>query len=263
MFIPTLYRNKLQAKVLLFLFIPCITMLTAESSAVENIQQIREFMIDPPTLRCLGFRWYIYGDDNGDATVNVRYRRTGDTPWEKALPMLRVNREVANWDFHPYACENLFAGSIFNLTPDTEYEVRCSMVDPDGGEADTTVVVRTREVPSVPELLRTLHVTAEPSAGKENTYTTLHEAVKNLKPGDLVLIHGGRTQYSVITFFWGHQAMQSRPARRIRRPRSITMATVRLDRNGSLSGMTGRKINDTLIWHLFITVQDLKKTGSW
>ena len=167
------------------------SMFPAESSAVDNIQRVREFMVDPPTLHCLGFRWYIFGDDNGDATVRVRYRKAGNTTWKEALPMLRVNREVANWDFNPYACENLLAGSIFNLTPDTGYEVRCSMLDPDGGEADTTVVVRTRAVPSVPHPLRTLHVTTKPESELKNSYTDLHEAVKGLKPGDMVLIHGG------------------------------------------------------------------------
>ena len=107
---------------------------SSDVAAVDRIQSVREFFIDPPTLNCLGFRWYIYGDDDGDGSVTVSYRKAGEHDWKKALPMLRVNREVANWDFRPYACENLFAGSIFNLDPDTGYEVRCVMHDPDGGE---------------------------------------------------------------------------------------------------------------------------------
>jgi hypothetical protein len=149
------------------------------------------FMVDPATVECLGFRWYIYGDDNGNATVDMTYRKQGETAWRAALPMLRVNREVANWDFDPYASENLFAGSIFSLEPDTRYEVRCVMADPDGGGADTTVVAQTRSVPVAPKPLRTIHVwPGSVPAGKEG-YSRLVEVEKVLRPGDLVLIHGG------------------------------------------------------------------------
>ncbi|MFC1508530.1 hypothetical protein ACFL60_02460 [Candidatus Omnitrophota bacterium] len=165
--------------------------MTADIQAVDNIRTVREFKIDPPTLHCLGFRWYIYGDDNGDATGTLTYRETHESSWKNALPMLRVNREVANWDFHPYACENLLAGSIFNLKPDTEYVVRCSINDPDGVSADTTVVVRTRPVPIAPTPLRTFHLTTKPEAGLKNSFENLQDIADELKPGDLVLIHGG------------------------------------------------------------------------
>jgi len=174
------------------LLLPAMVLLSSvEVSAVDGIRRVREFIIDPPTIRCLGFRWYIYGDDDADATIEVKYRKAGDTGWRNALPMLRVNREVANWDYEPYASENLFAGSIFNLDPDTEYEVRCTMFDPDGGEADTTVVVRTRPVPVAPKPLRTLHLYPEPRPGVENAFSDFNEVVKALNFGDLVLVHGG------------------------------------------------------------------------
>ena len=49
-----------------------LLLLTVSSEAVyagDAIVSIRDFMVDPPTIRCLGFRWYINGDDNGDAGV--------------------------------------------------------------------------------------------------------------------------------------------------------------------------------------------------
>ena len=45
-----------------------------------------EFKIDPATLKCLGFRWYIGGDDNGNAKVEAAYRKKGASEWKKALP---------------------------------------------------------------------------------------------------------------------------------------------------------------------------------
>ena len=165
----------------------------AESQAADRLQQAGDFKIDPPTLHCLGFRWYIRGDDDGDMEAKVTYRQVGDEGWRNARPMLRVNREVTNWDFHPYACENLLAGSILYLTPDTEYEVHIEMHDPDGGEADTTVVVRTRSEPIAPEPTRTLHIYPKTYTGERNepAYIQLSEAVADLRPGDLILLHAG------------------------------------------------------------------------
>ena len=33
-----------------------------------------EFLVDPPTLINLGFEWFIQGDDNRNASVDVSYR---------------------------------------------------------------------------------------------------------------------------------------------------------------------------------------------
>jgi hypothetical protein len=34
-----------------------------------------EFVVEPPTLICLGFEWHIDGDDNRNATVDVHYHK--------------------------------------------------------------------------------------------------------------------------------------------------------------------------------------------
>ena len=34
-----------------------------------------KFVIEPPTLISLGFEWYIEGDDNHNARVEVQYRK--------------------------------------------------------------------------------------------------------------------------------------------------------------------------------------------
>lgn len=52
-----------------------------------------EFLIDPPTLINLGFEWFLQGDENRNATVNVSYRKQGETAWKDALPMLRLKGE--------------------------------------------------------------------------------------------------------------------------------------------------------------------------
>ena len=111
------------------------------------------FFVDPPTLENLGFRWYVSGDRNRNAAVAVAYRKLGDGEWTSALPMLRNHFEIVNQDYGPYRVENLFAGSVLFLQPGTEYEVRFTMTDPDGGapEAARIVHVATRGEPGMPQ----------------------------------------------------------------------------------------------------------------
>ncbi len=115
-----------------------------------NAVSTGEFLIEPPTLINLGFEWFIQGDDNRNAAVEVSYRRQGETAWSPALPLLRLQGERvfvgAQFDV---VAPNMFAGSIIDLEPDTAYEARFVMTDPDGviGAASKTVTVRTRAEP--------------------------------------------------------------------------------------------------------------------
>ncbi len=59
--------------------------------------------------------------------------------------------EAGPFAFSPfsYTAPNMFSGSIFDLEPDTEYEVRLVLSDPDGvrGTAQRIVTARTRKEP--------------------------------------------------------------------------------------------------------------------
>src|ERR1700726_2156270 len=114
-----------------------------------------EFIIDHPTLINLGFEWLIEGDDNHNAQVEVSYRKQGETNWKQGLPLLRLHGEriYQNQGVFDVVSPNMFAGSILDLEPDTAYEARFVMSDPDGflgqsGKTLTkTVKVRTRPEP--------------------------------------------------------------------------------------------------------------------
>src|SRR5690242_3808026 len=111
----------------------CVLLLLCGAAArAGNGIQAGRFVVEPPTLICLGFEWEISGDDNRNATVDVEYRRSGATEWKPALPLLRMGGErVFRAAEHlDYTVPNGFAGSILDLEPDTEYEVRLTMKDP-------------------------------------------------------------------------------------------------------------------------------------
>ena len=144
----------------------------------------KRFLVDPPTIENLGFRWYIEGDSNRNASVAVAFRQRGQVQWKQALPMLRVHHEVSNQKYGPYRTGNLFAGSVLFLQPATEYEVRFTMSDPDGGAPAAPKIVRvaTRAEPKAFEGGRAIQATAK---------TGLMAAVEEAEPGDVILVGAG------------------------------------------------------------------------
>ena len=107
---------------------------SAGAAANENKVKPGEFIIDHPTLINLGFEWLIQGDDNRNAQVEVSYRKQGETQWKQGLPLLRLQGEriYQNQGVFDVVSPNMFAGSILDLEPDTAYEARFVMSDPDG-----------------------------------------------------------------------------------------------------------------------------------
>ncbi len=166
--------------------------------------------IEPPTLHCLGLEWEIQGDDNHNAAVSVSYRKKGDAVWREALPLLRIGQEKV-WrsrELLEHWTPPMFAGSIFDLDPDTEYECRLEMSDPEGVQGNTRQqrVLRTRAVPQAAAGGRLLHVYPPGYRGprQEPSFTGLKEAYygpgrgdwsvvreRKVQPGDIIEVHAG------------------------------------------------------------------------
>jgi hypothetical protein len=174
-----------------------------------------EFLVDPPTLINLGFEWFISGDDNRNATVEVAYRRAGAREWAPALPLLRLQGEhIFNGAQLDVVVPNMFAGSILDLEPDTAYEARFVLSDPDGvaGESRKTVTVRTRAEPKPSTAGRVFHVYPPGFAGQklepsfEGLMCAYHLTCSGtdwatagrprVKPGDTILVHAGIYKYN-------------------------------------------------------------------
>lgn len=98
-----------------------------------------------PTLINLAIEWNIQGDDNQNGIVEVQYREKGNKAWENGMSLFRVpaGENIG------FTWNNKHSGSIFDLKPDTDYEIRLGLMDPDGGSEKRTVKARTREVPQI------------------------------------------------------------------------------------------------------------------
>ena len=101
--------------------------------------------------------------------VVSRARRKRD--WRPALPLLRLHGErIYSESRVDVVAPNMFAGSILDLEPGTEYEARFVLSDPDGvrGEAERTAVVRTRAEPMRYRDGRVFHVYPHGYAGTQD-----------------------------------------------------------------------------------------------
>ena len=67
--------------------------LQAQTGPNPNAATPGELVVEPPTLINLGFEWFLDGDANRNAAVDVAYRKSGETTWRPALPFLRMGGE--------------------------------------------------------------------------------------------------------------------------------------------------------------------------
>jgi hypothetical protein len=184
--------------------------LSGLAHAAENSTRAGDVMVEPPTLVALGVEWDIQGDDNRNAHVRIDYRKKGETKWSRALDPLRLqNEEVYARGALDYTAPNMFAGSVFDLNEDTEYEVKLTLTDPDGvsGAAEKIVTARTRAEPRPAPGGRVFHVYPPGYKGpkQQPAFSGLLEAYymaslggdwsraspPRVQAGDTILVHAG------------------------------------------------------------------------
>lgn len=77
--------------------------------------------------------------------------------------------------------ERRHSGTIFDLRPGTEYEIRLQLIDPDGGAATRTISARTRPVPKAARNARIVQATPR----------TLKQVEAAAEPGDILVLSPG------------------------------------------------------------------------
>lgn len=152
------------------------------------------------TFECLGIKWWIEGDENLDCDVDVGYRELSESgDWRAAQPLLRV--EPGSFNDFQIDPGNLLAGSIFHLTPDTEYEIRLTLYDPDGGAAAETRIVCTRALPAPAPDARVRYVVPGEGGGsgtQADPFQGLMAADGAAEPGDLFILQAGTYSNPIV-----------------------------------------------------------------
>ena len=173
--------------------------LTAPVYGGNDAQPFSEPILEAPTLHCLGVYWIIRGDENKNARMEIFYKRAGTEPWLQGMDLFRVEKGGNRLQRGRSAVEVppdgwLFAGSIVLLNPDTEYELKLQLSDPDGGRGEKLLKARTLAEPMQTHPARILHVVPGTGGGSgtpAEPFKGLAIAQKNARPGDLFLVHAG------------------------------------------------------------------------
>jgi len=191
-------------KILNFIFLAWFYSLIA-TAAVSPSEPIGEPVIEPATLHSLGVYWIVRGDDNQNAKIEVRYRLANveedENRWKPAPNLFRVEKGASIGQRFRSKLKVapdvwLFAGSVLLLKPDTAYELKLSLTDPDNDESTgKTLKARTIAEPKIDNNRQTeYHVVPGNGGGSGRTNDPckgLQAAQANAKPGDTFLLHKG------------------------------------------------------------------------
>ncbi len=134
-----------RTKGLILLIILFLISGTSRKSSAQNATVPGEVSVPYPTLTNLAVEWYIQGDDNLNSRVTVQFRKKGSKEWIQGMPLRRVPSD----ENIGFKWKNKHSGSVFDLNPDSEYEIKLNLSDPDGGKAEKTVTAKTRPEPEV------------------------------------------------------------------------------------------------------------------
>ncbi|PCJ60877.1 MAG: hypothetical protein COA79_07400 [Planctomycetota bacterium] len=123
------------------------------------------------------------GDANRNGSVAVFFRISGQGKWKESLSLYRHNKNKGT--------NQPFAGMLFNLKENTEYEIKLVAKDPDGveGTAEQIVKSRTKKIPQ--------RVKMPANAVKVSTMGELSKAIGEAKPGTFILLKKGVYKGSV------------------------------------------------------------------
>ncbi|MDQ3815810.1 MAG: discoidin domain-containing protein, partial [Armatimonadota bacterium] len=188
----------------------------AEQAAKNAAKSMGDPALDAPTMHSLGTYWIVGGDDNKDAKIEVAYRKIETvgssgasrvngagapttSEWKPGPALFRVEQGAHQNDKGESKLNvpddaYLFAGSLVLLEPDTAYEIKLSLTDPDGGQAEKALQSRTRGEPVVAANAPQYHVVPGNGGGSgtaSDPYKGLMAAQAKAKPGDVFLVHAG------------------------------------------------------------------------
>ncbi len=144
------------------------------------------------TYESIGVEMLFGGDEDGDATAQLEFKRSSDTEWRQGLPLWRTDKELAPGP--------AFYGSALLLEAGTGYDVRVSVSDPDGvmGQAMITGKVSTHAEDILPaERLRPTHyvsATGDDEASgtsPETAWRTLQQAMEDAPTRAVVQVGPG------------------------------------------------------------------------
>ncbi|MDX2342405.1 MAG: right-handed parallel beta-helix repeat-containing protein, partial [Acidimicrobiia bacterium] len=145
-----------------------------------------------PTYQNIGLVWQVSGDVNLNSTMQLEFRPSGASTWQtaamavRAYPSLNVNGVALGLD--------QWGASAMFLEPGTDYELRATISDPDGGGQTQVVSATTRSLAETDASGRHLNVvpgTGGGSGATSDPFRGLQAAADAAQPGDAFTVAAG------------------------------------------------------------------------
>jgi len=142
----------------------------------------------------------IIGDDNFNSSLLIEYKRPIDAAWNpagttmRASPALKVDGANLNLNFH--------AGSVVFLNPNTRYDIRWTLTDPDGGSTSMINSISTKAFPTLPTNPQMIYVIPGNGGGtgsQANPYRGVQTAADNAQPGQIIELGNGTYAPFILT----------------------------------------------------------------
>jgi len=144
------------------------------------------------TFEHLAVHLNIVGDDNNDASCSVEYRLLGESSFSPGAMMMRASPDLIV-DGASLGM-NFFAGSAMHLLPNSSYELKISLNDPDGGSQTIYETIQTKRFPSIPESNTVVYVSPGNGGGDGtmgNPYLGIQDAMDNVSSGYTIIVSDG------------------------------------------------------------------------
>jgi len=125
------------------------------------------------------------GDRNYNSKAVLFYRSGNSGEWQQGMELFRLRPELSrNSKNQTGLSPEGFAGMQTGLTPNTRYQFKVVLTDPDGiiGESEQIIALSTRAVPNQTDSSRLIQV------GNSDQLT---QALANAQPGDLIQLSPG------------------------------------------------------------------------
>lgn len=164
-------------------FLPLLLLLASRASATDTTTP-GEVTTPFPTINHLAVEWRIEGDDDLDATGEVRFRKSGTAVWQDAAALRRIPAGSSRGTSSVITWTNRLSGTLFDLEPGTIYEIELTLHDPDGGDTTRLIKASTRPEPLAPA----------DAIIRQGTKADLN----SVKPGEVLLLADG--DYGAVTF---------------------------------------------------------------
>ncbi len=144
------------------------------------------------TFEHIGVVWEVSGDTDLDSTMIIEFRESGETSWKDGAPAVRAYPSIiVNGD--PLGFDSWGASAMF-LLPGTNYEIRATLTDPDGGSETRTVTASTRRRPTPDSSGATRYVVPGDGGGSGTSgdpFRGLQAAADAAASGDTFMVSSG------------------------------------------------------------------------